>query len=73
MDQEVNLAKSSNQRMVQSGDKHIRGAILSKPTFIRLFVDRISSDEGPFVSEIKVNFHQLGVLILVVNHSTGPM
>ena len=31
IDQEVNLAKSSNQQVVQTGDKHIRGAILSKP------------------------------------------
>ena len=52
MDQEVNLAKSSDQWVVQTGDKHIRGAILSKPAFIRLF-DRISSDQGPFVSGIK--------------------
>ena len=51
-DQEVNLTKSSDQRVVQTGDKHIRGAILSKPAFIRLF-DRISSDQGPFVSGIK--------------------
>ena len=42
-DQEVNLAKSSDQWVVQTGNKHIRGAILSKPAFIRLY-DRISSD-----------------------------
>ena len=28
-DQEVNLAKLSDQRVVQTGDKHISGAILS--------------------------------------------
>ena len=36
--QEVNLAKSSNQWVVQTSDKHIRGAILSKPALIRFFV-----------------------------------
>ena len=51
-DQEVNLAKSSDQRMLQTGDKHIRRAILSKPAFIRLF-DRISSNQGPLRSGIK--------------------
>ena len=35
--QEANLAKSSDQQVVQTGDKHIRGAILSKPAFIRPF------------------------------------
>ena len=51
-DQEANLAKSSDQQVVQTGDKHIRGAILSKPAFIRLF-NRMSSNQGPFVSGIK--------------------
>ena len=50
-DQEVNLAKSSNQRIVQTGDKHIRGEILSL-VFIWLF-NRILSDQGPFMSGIK--------------------
>ena len=52
MDQEVHLAKSSIQRVAQTDDKHIRGAILNKPAFIKLF-DRISSNQGPFVSGIK--------------------
>ena len=51
-DQEVNLAKSSDQRMVQIGDKHIRRAILNKPAFIRLF-NKISSNQGPLMSGIK--------------------
>ena len=37
IDQEVNLAKSSDQRVVQTSDKHIKEAIVSKPAFIRLF------------------------------------
>ena len=44
-DQEVNLAKSSDQRVVQT-------VLEEQPAFIRLF-DRIFSDQGPFMSEIK--------------------
>ena len=44
-DQEVNLAKSSDQRVVQT-------VLEEQPAFIRLF-DRIFSNQGPFMSEIK--------------------
>ena len=37
-DQEVNLAKSSDQRVVQTGDKHIRGTILSNSAFYKTFL-----------------------------------
>ena len=71
-DQEVNLAKSSDQQVVQTGDKHNRGAILSKPAFIRLFWYNIKQSRT-FHQAIKVNFCQSEVLIPVVNCSTGPM
>ena len=57
-DQEVNLAKSSDQLVLQTVDKHIRGAILSNQ-HIQGFLIRILSDQGHFVSRnqaIKVNF-----------------
>ena len=42
-DQEVNLAKSSDQRVVQTGDRHIERGLF----------DRISNNQGPFVGVIK--------------------
>ena len=71
-DQGVNLAKSSEQRLVQTGDKHIRGTVLSKPAFIRLF-DRIPRTFRDWNQAIKVKFRQSKVLIPIVKRSIGPM
>ena len=69
MDQEVNLAKLSDQRVVQTGNKHISGAILSKQGFL---IEYQAIKDLSWNQAIKVNFRQLEVLISVVNRSTGP-
>ena len=51
-DRKVNLAKSSDQRMVQTGNKHISRSNSKQPAFIWLF-DRILSNQGPVVNGIK--------------------